>query len=311
MNAYERNVLRDWLREEQAPEKLPVRLTRHFSGGISRLVKGIEKINHKKTQAIYARLQDAAKNMIFSVLEQSATTRQLERVESEIGKLGGHAESAGEIRMLPLAVKDEVARRLAQSQTITVSAEGVTAGFLTSLFELVPGLQGLVLPTILADLYATVRLLAQSAVQIGYSYGYNLRNKEDLPHFLVAMAPTVADAQVIEAKLTAHLAVRESAVLAARAVGQHVTISMLTGGSPLISSLVDALATRITLYFIEKEGSLLIPIAGAVLQGAINAAFARMNYRDARHYFQRQHFLERYGEEYLEAHLESLRQGTA
>ena len=311
MNAYEKSVLQTWLQDASQPEKLPLRLTRQFSGGVGRIVKSIEKINHKKTQEVYTRLQEAAKGMIVKVLEQSATIRQLERVEREVSKLGGHAENASEIRMLPLEVKDEVARRLAQSQTITISAEGVTAGFLTSLFELVPGLQALVVPTILADLYATIRLLAQSAVQIGYSYGYNLHNEEDLPHFLVSMAPTSADAQVIEAKLTAHLAVRESAMVAARAVGQHMTVGMLAAGSPFVSSLVDALATRITLYFIEKESSLLIPVAGAVLQGAINASFARMTYQDAKRYFQRLHFIERYGEDYLEERLESLRKGTA
>ena len=311
MNAYEQSVLQTWLRDAKQPEKLPIRLTRQFSGGVGRIVKTIEKINHKKTQDLYARLQGAAKNMIIKVLEQSATIRQLERVENEIAKLGGHAENASEIRLLPLEIKDEVARRLAHSQTITVSAEGVTAGFLTSLFELVPGLQGLVVPTILADLYATIRMLAQSAVQIGYSYGYNLHNEEDLAHFLVAMAPTAADARVIEAKLTAHLAARESAMVAARALGQHLTVSMLASGSPFIGSLVDALATRIALYFIEKEGSLLIPIAGAVLQGAINASFARMNYQDARRYFQRLHLIDRYGEDYLEERLAALRTGTA
>ncbi len=311
MNAYEQTVLCDWLRDDAQPEKLPERLTRHFSGGVGRLVRGIERLNHKKTQALYARLQDAAKAMIIRILEQSASTKQLDRVEKTIRSLGGNAHSASEIRMLPLAIKDEAARRLAQTQTITVSAEGVTAGFLTSLFELVPGLQGLIVPTILADLYATIRLLAQSAVQIGYSYGYNLRNEEDLPHFLVAMAPTTTDAHLIEAKLTAHLAVRESATLAMRTALQNVTVSALMSGSPFLGSLVDALAARIALYFIEKEGSLLIPIAGAVLQGAINASFARMNYHDAKRYFQRQHFIERYGVDYLEAQLDSLRQGTA
>lgn len=311
MNAYERKVLQEWLRTANQPEKFPIRLTRRFSGGISQIVKTIEKINHKKTQAIYARIQEAAKGMIIKTLEQAATLKQLERVENELQKLGNHAQCASEIRLLPLEIKDEVARRLAYSQTISISAEGVTAGFLTSLFELVPGLQGLIIPTILADLYATIRLLSQSAVQIGYSYGYNLHNEEDLPHFLVAMTPTAKDAQAIEAKLTAHLAIRESATMAARAISQHVTVSMLAGGSSLIGSLVDTLATRITLYFIEKEGSLLIPVAGAVLQGAINASFARMNYQDAKRYFQRLHFIDRYGEEYLEDNLQSMRQGTA
>lgn len=311
MNEYERSVLLAWISDSQQPDKLPVRLTRHLSGGVSRLFRTVEKINHKKTQMLYGRLQDAARTMIIKVLEQAATVNQLQLVETEIAKLGGHAQSASEIRLLPLALKDEAARRRAQSQTVAVSVEGATAGFLTSLFELVPGLQGLVIPTILADLYATIRLLAKSAVQLGYSYGYNLHSSEDLPHFLVAMAPSTADAHILEAKLAAHLAVRESAQIAARVTVAHMTTSLVTSGSPVITSLVDALASRIALYFLEKEASLLLPVAGAVLQGAVNASFARQNYQEARRYFQRLHFIDRYGEEFLKEQLQSLRSHTA
>ena len=299
MNAYERQVLQQWVKDDQLKGKASVRLAKSLTGRLGRIVKMAAK--QETIAKGMDKLRDVARQAVFQVLEQAATAKQLERVEMVTQSLGAGATTASELRMLPLEVKDQISRQLTRRQTAVLSTQGAAAGFAASVFELVPGLQGLVIPTIIADLFATVYLMAQSAVQIGYSYGYSLHNPDDIPHFLFAMAPYDPDANILEAKLALHVSMKKGSLAPVAQLASH----------EVLRPLADRIAARIAANFMEQRLGVLIPVAGALLQGSLNAVFAESSYKSAKRYFQRQHFIDRYGEVFLEQCLDAVRQQSA
>lgn len=298
MNAYEEHVIREWMRADARPPALSAKLVRRLTGRVRGLLRAAEGSPDGPVAKLMDRVRLVAREAITRTLEHSATASQLARVEARLERSGSHATSAAEIRMLPLQVKDAVARELAKENTVTVAAEGMVAGLTASLCECIPGLQALTIPTILADIAASLYLLAQNAVRIGYSYGYDIDHPDDLPHFLMAMAPHTADAALIEAKWTAHVALRTSGSHVVSTVAEHASMRTLATNSPAISGLLDQISTRLALRIGEREWGLLIPVAGALVQGSVNAAFARSGSAQAVRYFQELHMVERYGAEY-------------
>ncbi len=308
MNDYELAVLTQWVKQDEQMPPIAFRVAKGLSGNVGRLMGLLQWSAGSRQSRLVKRMKSITREAIIRTLEQAATASQFEKVEGVLKRMGSSAETASDIRMLPLQTKDEVCRTLARSQKVTVTAEGAIAGFATSLCEVIPGLQGLVLPCVIADLSATIYLMAQHAIQTGYSYGFNLYNPEDIPHFLFAMAPSTDDAGLVEAKLSAHLAMRESGLVLAKTMGEHLSVRMLSN-TPAMTKLIDLIAYRIVTVLAEKETSILIPFAGAVIQGAINAAFAEVSYVRSVRYFQRLHMIDRYGEEYLNTALTSVKEG--
>lgn len=309
MNEYELRVMQKWIREEQQHSPLSIRLIKGLSGPISGMLHAVQKIHANHPLPFADRIQRVVQAVMIKTIEQAATASQFAKVEGILQDLGSSAHTASEIQMLPLQIKDEASRQLKRAQTFNVATEGAIAGMTTSLFEMIPGLQGLLLPAILADLTATVYLMAQNAVQVGYSYGYTLQNPEDLPHFLFAIAPTTADAMMVEAKLSAHLALRETGIALARSMSGHLSVRLLASANPALEKMIDLLSTRIMTALAEKEFSLLIPIAGAALQASVNMAFANDSHRQATRYFQHLHLSDRYGEAHIEDTISAMRAG--
>lgn len=303
MTEYELQVLRHWLAEDASPP-LAERVALAASGRIRRTLAALALVRRGKPVALLERLTAIAREAILRALEQADTPAQQKRVLDTVQELGSGAQTAEEVRMLPLRIKDEASRRLSVRHGRAVAAEGLAAGFTVSLCELIPGLQAFAIPAIAADLAATVYMMAQSAVQTGYSYGYTLDNPEDLPHLLAAMAPHAQDASLIEAKLAAHAALRETGVAVARSVADHAAVRALATANPAVHQLIDAVATRLAMRLAEKELGLALPIVGALTQGAVNTAFARYAHRKATRYFQRLHLVERYGEQYVNERLQ-------
>lgn len=299
MNDYERHVWQELLKTKAQPPSLATRLSQTLTGRVRRLLEVAQGAPDSPLGTLLTRIQSVAREVIIHTLERSATAHQYARVESTLRTFGSQATSASEIRLLPLQIKDAAARRLAQEGTVTVAAQGALAGLTASLCELIPGLQALTVATILADMAASIYLLAQNAVRIGYSYGYSVDEPEDLPHFLVAMAPHTRDAALIEAKLMAYTALRESGGKLAASVAGHASVRLLAAENPAVGRLLDAVVARLALRLSERQWGLLIPVAGAAVQGAVNAGFARAGSMEAVRYFQHLHLLDRYGEAYM------------
>jgi len=308
MNDYERRVLQDFHRARAQPPSLAARMSKTLTGRVRRLLEVAQAAPDSALGVLLERMRALAREAIIVTLERSATASQYARVEHALRAYGSQASTAEEIKLLPLAIKDSVARKLAQENTLTVGLEGAAAGLTASFCELIPGLQAFTLPTILADMAASIYLLAQNAVRIGYSYGYTLDAPEELPHFVTAMAPYTTDAALLEAKWMAHVALRESGGRLAATVAGHASVRMLAADNPAFGRLLDRVAARLALRLGEREWGLLIPVAGAVIQGAVNAGFAKAGSAQAVQYFQRMHLVERYGEDYLAAQWRALSQ---
>lgn len=310
MTDYELQVMEQWIAAETAPLPLSQRLAKGLTGRVGLAMRATTLLRNDRVNQLVQSLRTVAQDAILAAMTRTATAQQLRKVEDVLRSMGSGAESAAEIKMLPLIVKDEVSRQLASRHTRSAAAEGATAGLASSLCELIPGLQGWVIPVILADLTATITMMAQSAVQIGYSYGYNMHDPEDAIHIVTAMSPLQDDAQLLEAKIMAHLAAQESGVVMARLLAGHVTMQAVTVAAPAMARLIEVVSSRIALALAQKELSLLVPIVGAVVQGTVNTAFSRANYSMARRYFQQQHLYARYGEDLVAARLLALRMGT-
>ncbi|PWI57941.1 EcsC family protein [Sulfoacidibacillus thermotolerans] len=295
MTPYEEQVLASWSVTAEPP--FTVQFTQRLTQQTGRLLHFVSAVTKRMQPKLAERITDFARGAIYTALEQASTARQFERVEVILRDFGSHASTPTDIRMLPLDVKDATAERLFRTTRRTFTAQGAAAGLLTSALGLVPGLQGLIAPAIVADLYVTLRLMAQCTVETGYSYGYTLHTPEDLPHLLVAMAPITADTDLILAKMSAHLALREAGFTFVKSVGEHISLRTVALSFPAVGQLVDLIATRLAIGLLEQQGTLLLPIAGAAVQGSIHAAFAQASYLQASRYFQRQHLIERYGEE--------------
>ncbi len=310
MNEYELQVLQRWIAEDELPS-LAERLASAASGRIRRTLAALAAVRRGKPVALLERLTAIAREGILRALEQADTPAQQQRVLDVIHSLGGGAQTPEEVRMLPLRTKDEASRKLALRQGKAVAAEGAAAGFTVSLCELLPGLQAFAIPAIAADLAAAVYLMAQGAIQTGYSYGYTLDNPEDLPHLLAAMAPHAQDASLLEAKFAAHTALRQTGATMARSMADHAAIRTLVSANPAVHELIDAVARRLAMRLAEKELGLALPLVGALVQGAVNTAFARYAHRKATRYFQRLHLVERYGEPYVNERLQDERRRGA
>ncbi len=297
MTPYESEAMALWSTPGEDPFTL--RFAKQFTQRTSHLLHFASKFTRRLQPKLADRLTNIAREAILTVLDQASTARQFDHVERSLRELGSHASTTSEIRMLPLEIKDETALRLAKSTRIVMSAQGATAGILTSVFTMIPGLQGFIAPTIAADLYVTIRLMAQGAVQTGYSYGYSLRNAEDLPHLLIAMSPFSADQELISAKVGAHLALRQASFTLTKAAGEHLSSRLIATSIPAVGQLIDLMAARLAMRLLEQQGSLILPIAGAAVQGSVNAAFAHASYLEARRYFQRLHLVDRYGEDFI------------
>lgn len=299
MTPYEDEVLSSWSIASTDP--FTVQFMKQFTKHTNQLLHVAGRLTKHYQPKLADKIAKAAREAIITVLDQESTASQFTRVERALKISGSSACTPVEIRMLPLEVKDDASHRLATSKRLAVTAQGATAGMLTSIFSMVPGLQALIAPTILADLYVTIRMMAQSAVQTGYSYGYSLHNAEDLPHLLVAMSPFTNDADLITAKISAHFAVRQAGFSLTKSLSEQFSIRLLATSLPAVGQLLDMVATRLAITLMEQQGTLLIPIAGAAVQGSMNSALAHASYIQARRYFQRLHFIDRYGEDFEHA----------
>ena len=69
--------------------------------------------------------------------------------------------------------------------------------------------------------------------------------------------------------------------------------------------LITAVADRLGISLTQKELGILVPVAGAVLNGSLNLAFQQVSHRSAKDYFRRLLLEDRYGEELIAVALSS------
>jgi hypothetical protein len=198
-----------------------------------------------------------------------------------------------------LELKDHVADRFDVSNAIIVGTEGALLGLAVTLCEGLPFAQVAVPAVIASDVAASMTLLSRHVCQIATSYGYSSQRVENIPHVLAAMAPqtTVSEEGYLSAKFMVQEACREAGRFTAKAVGRNLGSMLSKGETPAVVRLIEYIAGRLGVTFTQKELGILVPIAGAALNGGINVAFQQTGHIYAKDYFRTLHLERLYGSE--------------
>src|ERR1019366_5781094 len=89
----------------------------------------------------------------------------------------------------------------------------------------------------------------------------------------------------------------ESARFLSRAGNLIIDRQLLEREAPQMIRLIAYVADRLGVVLTEKELGIIIPVAGAVLNSALNVAFQRLGHQTAKDYFRRLILEDRYGDE--------------
>ncbi|WP_169083266.1 EcsC family protein [Paenibacillus sp. PL91] len=198
-----------------------------------------------------------------------------------------------EIRNLSLKEMDIVADSFDASNGFFVTAEGATMGLITTFTA------GLLAPvTIAADVTASMTLMSRHISQIATSYGYSPVDPMNMPHILAAMAPTSSssDEGFLSAKSLAFAEIT-AATKFANAVTKEWTSEVIEKSCPSLIKLIQKVAERLGVVITQKELGMIVPIAGAVINGGLNLAFQQMNHTNAKDYFRKVYLYNKYGED--------------
>lgn len=166
------------------------------------------------------------------------------------------------IRALPLAQLDHVSLRVPSSW-----AYGAAEGGLLGLMQ---GITDWAWPTWVAlgagDIGVSLWLGARDASRIAACYGFDPGQDDLLPHLMASMIPT-KDWESVQF------------------VGLKALLSHPLGARQLLSPAFDLWSRRTTVILTDKELATVLPVAGAVINASLNAAYLRGLYDSAHDYF--------------------------
>lgn len=206
----------------------------------------------------------------------------------------------------PLELRDQVADRFKVSNALLIGAEGALLGFGASICEGFPGAQLLLPAVVAADIAASMTLLSRHASQVAASYGFSPKVPANLPHVIASMVPYsdlrpekgVSDEEGFFAAKSGVIAeVRAASRFMAASAGLAGPDLLSRGKAPLLIRLIQTVATRLEVSVTQKELAMLVPIAGAGLNGAVNVAFQQAGHLCAKDYFRRIVLAEKYGDD--------------
>jgi len=196
-----------------------------------------------------------------------------------------------EVKYLGLQQMDEVADSYDLSNAVFLGIEGALMGAATTLAE--GFAQFLIPPLIMTDVSSSMVLLSRHVCQIATSYGYSSEKSINLPHILAAMVP------INNTSDEGYFVAKSYAVNSIRKAGQYIAkdaANLLNKEIPELVKLISYITGRLGITIGEKEFALLVPIAGAVLNGGINIAFQQTGHIIAKDYFRQLILEERYGD---------------
>jgi len=226
-----------------------------------------------------------------------------EGILKEYRLIGDNFLSIAEVGSASMESMDSVADSFDFSNAVMVGVEGAVLGAATTLCEGIPFAQVLIPTVVAADVAASMTLLSRHVCQIAASYGFSSRIPTNVPHILAAMAPhhnASPQDGFFSMKATVTAAIREA--------GQHISGKTSAGlgeklaekEMPALVKLINQVAERLGIVVTEKELGMLVPVAGAVLNGGLNIAFQQMGHTTAKDYFRVQVLNGRHGEKHVE-----------
>ncbi|OGL42983.1 MAG: hypothetical protein A2161_04670 [Candidatus Schekmanbacteria bacterium RBG_13_48_7] len=207
-------------------------------------------------------------------------------------------KSFNNIIELELAAKDTIADMFNVSNAVLLGTEGAVMGAAATLCEWIPGAQIIVPAVIAADVSSSLTFLTRHVCQITASYGYDPRNPENIPHILGAMIPQTdtSDEGYFSSKAMVAQSIRDSSKFLSRFTGIELEDKMLKGEAPILIKLLNYVSERLGIVITEKELGMLVPVAGALLNGGVNVAFQQTGHISAKDYFRQLYLDKKYGE---------------
>jgi hypothetical protein len=210
-----------------------------------------------------------------------------------------YIRTLSDIKDLRLEHIDAVADSYTMDNVLCVGTEGVVLGGAAT-FASGTVLGVVTVPAIVvADASLSFGILSRNVCQIGATYGYSVENPLNMPHFMAALVPhqDLADESYFMGKSMAVEAIYQSKQFLLSHTGRLFDERLLKSEAPKLLRLLYYVLQRLGMVITEKELAMLLPIAGAVLNGSVNMAFQKMGQQVAKDYFRMLFLEDKYDQE--------------
>ncbi|OXM84897.1 EcsC family protein [Paenibacillus rigui] len=305
--AYDASVVEQIARNEVKPS--PVKAALDLAGKpVAKVLEIAHRSDNKYIRKAVHSIDDTIEKSLRKTIQAANGLTNADSIRKEYQKkFKLDVAELEAVRSFSLQHKDQVADAFDISNAFIVATEGAVMGAATTLLEAVPFAQIAIPSVVIADVAASMTMMSRHICQIAGAYGYPSSDPANIPHVLAAMAPTSAssDEGFMVTKAAALQEIRETAKFAAKHSGELAKGLTKEAAYPQLLHLMRYVAQRLGIVITEKELGLLIPIAGAVLNGGLNVAFQQMNHTNAKDYFRRLHLYDRYGEAAVQEAIEA------
>ncbi len=203
------------------------------------------------------------------------------------------------IKDLRLEYIDSVADSYKLSSVLSVGIEGAVMGSAVALAEGTFAGTVAVPAIVAADVSLSLALLSRSVCQIGATYGYSAQNPLNLPHFMAALVPhqSLPNESYFAGKSMALQAIYQSKQFLLYNAGRIFDERLLEREAPQLLKLLYYVLQRLGILITEKELGMLLPAAGALLNGGVNVVFQKLGHQTAKDYFRILFLEDKYGTE--------------
>lgn len=210
-----------------------------------------------------------------------------------------YIRTLSDIKDLRLEHVDAVADSYTMDNVLFVGMEGAVLGGATTLAS-GTALGVVTVPAIVAaDVSLSFGILSRNVCQIGATYGYSVENPLNMPHFMAALAPhqDLAEESYYMGKSMAVEAIYQSKQFLLSHTGRLFDERLLKSEAPQLLRLLYYVLQRLGMIITEKELALLLPAAGAVLNGSVNVVFQKLGQQVAKDYFRMLFLEDKYDQE--------------
>ncbi|MBU2699658.1 hypothetical protein Ga0466249_000739 [Sporomusaceae bacterium BoRhaA] len=298
LDAYDQKVLQQVAKHIVEPGAL-VKLAKLWGRPSENiLVRGrfSKNILFQKVQSIITSgIADGVKTMLKTA-GQLANDKQILR---QYHRKQIYIRTLSDIKDLRLEHIDAVADSYTMDNVLCVGTEGVVLGGAAT-FASGTVLGVVTVPAIVvADASLSFGILSRNVCQIGATYGYSVENPLNMPHFMAALSPhqDLADESYFMGKSMAVEAIYQSKQFLLSHTGRLFDERLLKSEAPQLLRLLYYVLQRLGMVITEKELAMLLPIAGAVLNGGVNVVFQKMGQQVAKDYFRMLFLEDKYDQE--------------
>lgn len=299
---YERRVVHEIALHQVQPDAIQ-RILETIGKPVSRMLQFARTSQHPALKGISDHIRGWIQEGLIKTVQAANRVTGTDEVLRRARSKDIHVADIRSLRYLPISHLDDLADSFKVSNRVWLGLEGAVLGSATTLAEGVPGAQLVIPSLILADVTASLTLLSRHACILASVYGFNSKAPENLPHVIAAMAPQTdtSDEGYLAVKAAIVGSIRETSRFVAGTAGVLIDRQLLEREAPQMIRLLAYVAERLGVTVTQKELGILVPVAGAVLNGSINMAFQQVSHQIAKDYFRRLILDERYGEELVSA----------